>query len=306
MSNNVLNQGLAPQFVAAETLRTLVPVLAPLNKIVTTDFSAYVAEKGQVVHTRFANKFVANTYVRANGFVPSDADATDVAITLADHKYVAAAFDDTEVATISLDMLRRVFIAPMANATVKSLFDGVIGITTEANYAGLAYSGTKANFNRVAIAGAATRMTKANLPMNDRSMLLTPDAFGQLLQDASVAQYLSIGDTSVIRDGKVGRLHGIDIYEYNGFPGSGTTFTEKLNGIASCREGHVIVTRVPAAPTTGGGEQITVQDPESGFAFALRSWYDWTKGLSNVSASWITGESVGNPDAALRVVISDL
>ena len=304
MANNVLNQGLAPQFVAAETLRTLVPILAPLNKIVTTDFSAYVAEKGQVVHTRFANSFSATTYNRANGFVPSDADATDVAITLADHNYVAAAFDDTEVATISLDMLRRVFIAPMANATVKSLFDGVLAETTVANYAGIAYTGVKANFNRVAIAGAATKMTKANLPLNERSLLLSPDAFGQLLQDSSVAQYLSIGDTSVIRDGKVGRLHGIDIYEYNGF--AAAPAGENLNGIASCREGHVIVTRVPAAPTTGGGEQITVQDPDSGFAFSLRSWYDWTKGLSCISSSWIIGQSVGNPDAALRVVITDL
>lgn len=304
MSNNVLNQGLAPQFVAAETLRTLVPVLAPLNKIVTTDFSAYVAEKGQVVHTRFANKFTATTYNRANGFVPADANSTDVAITLADHNYVATAFTDTEVATISLDMLRRVFIAPMANATVVSLFDGVLGETTAANFSGVAYSGTKANFNRVAIANAATAMTKANLPFADRSLLLSPDAFGQLLQDPSVAQYLSIGDTSVIRDGKVGRLHGIDIYEYNGF--SAAPAGEHLNGIASCREGHVIVTRVPAAPTTGGGEQITVQDPDSGFAFSLRSWYDWTMGLSNISASWIIGKSVGNPDAALRVVISDL
>ena len=304
MSNSVLNQGLAPQFVAAETLKTLVPVLAPLNKIVTTDFSAYVAEKGQVVHTRFANKFVATTYDRANGFVPSDASATDVAITLSNHNYVAAAFTDTEVATISLDMLRRVFISPMANATVISLFNGVLAETTAANFAGVAYSGTKANFNRVAIANAATAMTKANLPFADRSLLLSPDAFGQLLQDPSVAQYLSIGDTSVIRDGKVGRLHGIDIYEYNGF--SAAPSGEHLNGIASCREGHVIVTRVPAAPTTGGGEQVTVQDPESQFAFSLRSWYDLTKGLSNVSASWIIGQSVGNPDAALRVVISDL
>ena len=68
----------------------------------------------------------------------------------------------------------------------------------------------------------------------------------------------------------------------------------------------MVVTRVPAAPTTGGGEQITVQDPDSGFAFSLRSWYDWTKGLSNLSSSWIIGQSVGNPHAALRVVISDL
>jgi len=304
MSNNVLNQGLAPQFVAAETLRTLVPVLAPLNKVVTTDFSSYVAEKGQVVHTRYANAFTASTYVRANGFVASDAVSNDVAITLADHKFVMASFDDTEVATISLDMLRRVFIAPMANATVKSLFDSVLAETTAANFTTAAYSGTKANFNRQAIAGVATSLTKANLPFDGRSLLLSPDAFGQLLVDPTVAQYLSIGDTGVIRDGKVGRLHGLDVYEYNGF--NAAPAGEHLNGIASCREGHVIVTRVPAAPTTGGGEQITVSDPESGFAFSLRSWYDWTKGLSNISASWITGTSVGNPNGAQRIVISDL
>lgn len=305
MSNSVLNQGLAPQFVAAETLRTLVPVLAPLNKIVTTDFSAYVGEKGQVVHTRYADSFSASTYSSSTGFVPASAVSNDVAVTLADHKYVATAFTDTEVATISLDMLRRVFIAPMANATVKSLFDAILAQTTAAAYPGTPfYSGTKANFNRQSVAQGATNMTKANLPFADRSLLLSPDAFGQLLQDPSVAQYLSIGDTSVIRDGKVGRLHGVDIYEYNGFTAGPAG--EHLNGIASCREGHVIVTRVPAAPTTGGGEQITVQDPDSGFAFALRSWYDWTKGLSNISASWITGNSVGNPNAALRVVISDL
>ena len=304
MSNAVLNQGLAPQFVAAETLRTLVPVLAPLNKIVTTDFSSYVAEKGQVVHTRYADSFTAADYVRADGFVASDAVSHDVAITLDAHKYVMASFTDTEVATISLDMLRRVFIAPMANATVKSLFDGVLAETTVANFAGVAYSGNKSNFTRQAIAGVATNLTLANLPYEGRSMLLSPGAFGQLLSDPSVAQYLSIGDTGVIRDAKVGRLHGIDVYEYNGW--SAGPSGEHLQGIAGCKEGHVIVTRVPAAPTTGGGEQITVSDPDSGFAFSLRSWYDWTKGLSNISASWITGTSVGNPNGAQRIVISDL
>jgi len=303
-TNSVLNQGLAPQFVAAETLRTLVPVLSPLNKIVTTDFSSYVAEKGQVVHTRYADSFSASEYVRANGFVAADAVSNDVAITLDKHKYVMASFDDTEVATISLDMLRRVFIAPMANATVKSLFDAVLAKTTAANFTTAAYSGVKADFNRQAIAGVATSLTKGNLPFDGRSMLLSPDAFGQLLQDPTVAQYLSIGDTSVIRQGVVGRLHGIDIYEYNGF--NAAPSGEHLNGIAGCREGHVIVTRVPSAPTTGGGEQITVSDPDSGFAFSLRSWYDWTKGLSNISASWITGTSVGNPNGAQRIKITDL
>ena len=69
-----------------------------------------------------------------------------------------------------------------------------------------------------------------------------------------------------------------------------------------CCDTPFVVLGVPSTPTTGGGEQLTVQDPDSGFAFSLRSWYDWTKGLSNISASWIIGQSVGNPNAALRVV----
>ena len=303
-TNSVLNQGLAPQFVAADTLRTLVPVLAPLNKVVTTDFSAYVAEKGQVVHTRYADAFEASTYDRSTGFVDSDAVSHDVAITLADHNYVSASFTDTEVATISLDMLKRVFIAPMANATVKSLFDAVLAETTVANFSGVAYSGNKSNFNRAAVANISTNLTLANLPYEGRSMLLSPGAFGQLLQDPTVAQYLSIGDTSVIRDGVVGRLHGIDIVEYNGWAAGPSG--EHLQGIAGCREGHMVVTRVPAAPLSGGGEQLTIQDPDSKFAFALRTWYDWSKGLTKISASWIVGTSVGNPNAAQRIVISDL
>jgi len=304
MSQNIINPGLAPQFVAAETLRTLVPVLSPIKSFAVTDFSAYVAEKGQTVNTRFAGKSTASTFDPANGFVAEDAVSNTVAVTLADHRYVMKSFTDLEAATISVEMLRRVFIAPVSNAVVKSIYDDVLAGVTTANYATAAYSGAKASFNRVAVANVATSLTKANLPFDGRAALLSPDAFGQLLQDASVAQYLSIGDTSVIRDGKVGRLHGIDIYEYNGFPTSGDAYTEKLQGIATSGQGVVIVTRTPVAPTTGGGEALTVEDPDSKFAFQMRQWYDWTRGRTNISATWITGHSVGNPDALQRIAFT--
>ena len=304
-TNSVLNQGLAPQFTIPETIRALTPALAPIDKIFTTDFSYAVAEKGQVVHSRFGNLFTASTYDRSTGFVAADADATDVAVTLANHNYVMTSFTDTEASTITVAMLKNTFIPQMSNAVVKSLFDDAIAQTTAAAYPGTPfYSGNKAGFTRQAVAAGATKMTKANIQFDGRSLLLTPDAFGALLQDPTIAQYLSIGDTGVIRDNKVGRLHGMDVYEVNtwGAAPSG----EHLNGIASARGGHVIVTRVPGMIQTGGGLQEVVVEPDSGFSFALRQWYDWTKGLTNLSCSWITGTAVANPDAALRVVISDL
>ena len=305
MSNSVLNQGLAPQFTIPETIRALTPALAPIDKIFTTDFSYAVAEKGQVVHSRFGNLFTASTYDRSTGFVANDATSTDVAVTLSSHNYVMTSFTDTEAAAITVQMLKNTFIPQMSNAVVKSLFDASIAQTTAAGYPGTPfYSGAKSGFNRQAIAAGSTNMTKANIQFDGRSLLLTPDAFGALLQDASVAQYLSIGDTGVIRDNRVGRLHGVDVYEVNTW--GAAPAGEHLNGIASARGGHVIVTRVPAAITTGGGLQEVVIEPDSGFSFAMRQWYDWTRGFTNLSCSWITGNGIANPNAALRVVISDL
>ena len=87
----------------------------------------------------------------------------------------------------------------------------------------------------------------------------------------------------------VGSMTRRGLNAFNGFAGLGTPTTEGLNGIASCREGLVIVTRVPAAPTTGGGEQMNVTDPESGFTFALRSTSSSTGRSSPCSTSPCAG-----------------
>lgn len=303
MSNSI--GGLTLQLVAEESLRTLVPELVPLTEIAVTDFGNYVAERGTTVHTRYASSFSATTFDPAAGFVPADAVSTDVPVTIADLKYVDVAFTDYEASTLSLERLRRLFFAPIANAVQKSLFDDVLSKVTSANFANAAYSGAKSGFNRVAVANAATALTKANLPHKDRKLLISPDAMGQLVQDASVAATYSYGVSDVIQNNSIDKkLHGFSISEYNGFPTSGTAFSEGLNGLASCKEGLVIVTRVPATPTTGGGEQMVVQDPDSKFSFALRYWYNWQAGKHNMSALWLVGSAVGNPNALQRIAFT--
>jgi len=295
MSNNI--GGLTLQLVAEESLRTLVPQLQPLTKIAVTDFGAYVAERGTTVHTRYAGKFTAANYSKATGFVASDAVSTDVPVTLADQKHVTIEFTDYEVATLSLDRLRRLFMAPMANAVVKSLFDQVLGKVDGSFASG--YNGTIGNFNRIAVSNIAKSLTKANLPQEGRSALVSPDIYQQLVSDPAVAQAFSIGTSDVIRGNRLGMIHGIEFYEYNGFDAAGVDAT--LNGVVSCKEGLVVVTRVPAAPTTGGGEQTIVTDPDSQFSYALRYWYDWSAGLHKLSANWLVGSSKGNPDALQRI-----
>jgi len=290
--------GLTLNLVAEESLRTLVPQLQPLTKIAVTDFGSYVAERGTSVATRYAGKFTAANYSRATGFVESNADSTGVVVTLADQKHVTIGFTDYEVATLSLERLRRLFMAPMANAVVKSLFDSTLGLVN-ADFDD-AYNGTIAGFDRQDVADIAKNLTKANLPQEGRAALVSPDLYAALVKDPAVAQAFSIGTTEIIRGNRLGMLHGIDFYEYNGFDAAG--LTANLNGVVSCREGLVVVTRVPAAPTTGGGEQTIVTDPDSQFSYALRYWYDWSEGLHKLSATWLVGAAKGNPDALQKII----
>lgn len=298
MSNAI--GGLTLQLVAEESLRTLVPQLQPLTKIAVTDFGAYVAERGTTVHTRYAGKFTASNYDRATGFVSSDAISTDVPVTLAEQKHVTIAFTDYEVATLSLERLRRLFMAPMANAVVKSLYDQVL-LKVDGDF-DAGYSGSQAAFNRIAVSNIAKSLTKANLPQEGRCALISPDAYQQLISDPVIAQAFSIGTTDVIRGNRLGMIHGVDFYEYNGFDVSG--IETGLNGVVSCKEGLVVVTRVPASPTTGGGEQTIVTDPDSQFSYALRYWYDWSAGLHKLSANWLVGSAKGNPDALQKITFT--
>lgn len=292
--------GLTLQLVAEESLRTLVPQLQPLTKIAVTDFGAYVAERGTTVHTRYAGKFTAENYARATGFSTVDAVSTDVPVTLVDQKHVTIGFTDYEVATLSLDRLRRLFMAPMANAVVKSLFDQVLTKVDSSFTAG--YSGAGSGFNRIAVSNIAKSLTLANLPQEGRCALVSPTAYQNLISDPVIAQAFSIGTSDVIRGNRLGMIHGIDFYEYNGFDAAG--LETGLNGVVSCKEGLVVVTRVPAAPTTGGGEQTIVTDPDSQFSYALRYWYDWSAGLHKLSATWLIGSAKGNPDALQKVTFT--
>jgi len=307
-TNSVLNQGLAPQFVSAETIRTLTPVLQPITAIAVTDMGSYLSRIGSTIHTRLAAPFTANTYDPAVGFVAQAATATDIAVTLTNLTYVDVGFTDQEQNSISLESLKRVFLNPLVSAVSKTLFDSILNSAVSSTYSTAAYSGAKSAFNRASVANISTSLTKANILYDERAALMSPDAFGQLIQDPTVAQYLSYGDTSIIKEngseGYLGKLHGIKIYEANTFPTSGTAFTEGLNGIVGSKEGWVIATRVTNAPTTGGGVQEIIVEPMSQFSLAFRQYYLWNEGRMHLNMSFINGQATGNPAAAQRIAFT--
>lgn len=81
------------------------------------------------------------------------------------------------------------------------------------------------------IVDARTQLSKANVPMQGRFLLVTPDLYALLLKDtAHFIHATQLGD-AVIASGAVGRIAGFDVYEDN-------TLTGQLSGKLEYIAGH--------------------------------------------------------------------
>jgi len=290
--------------VAQETLQTLLPKMPPAD-IFTTDFSNEVARQGQTVLTRLAAPTVADDFVASTGYASKNAVSTTKQVSISKHKHITYEFKEEEVAFYGLQKIRELFMEPMSNAVIKSLYDEAFSNVTTANFAKhVDYGASAVNFDRIAVAGLAGQLTQDFFPEN-RTLLLAPTPYVNLTKDPAVAQAFSIGDAMTIRENKVGRIHGFNTYEYNAFPNvAGQESGKNLSGIACSKQALLVVARVPEVPTSGGGIATNVTDPKTGFTFQLRYWFDWNFGLHKLTGTWLIGSGVGNPDALYRLTSS--
>jgi N4-gp56 family major capsid protein len=87
-----------------------------------------------------------------------------------------------------------------------------------------------------------TRLTKANVPTEGRTVAVTPDLYGCLLRDSRFVKVNESGSDMGLRSGIVGRAAGFDIVETNNAPNtsgnefvtlagvnSGLTFADQIN-----------------------------------------------------------------------------
>jgi len=291
--------------VAQETLQTLLPKMPPAD-IFTTDFSNEVARQGQTVLTRLAAPTTAEDFVASTGYASKNAVSTTKQVSISKHKHITYEFKEEEVAFYGLQKIRELFMQPMANAVVKSLYDEAFSNVTAANFSKHRdYGNAAVGFDRLAVAGLAGDLTRDFFPEN-RTLLLSPTPYVNLTKDPAVAQAFSIGDAMTIRENKVGRIHGFNTYEYNAFPNLGDQESGKmLTGIACSKQALLVVARVPEVPTSGGGIATNVTDPATGFTFQLRYWFDWNFGLHKLTGTWLIGSGVGNADALYRLTETD-
>ena len=282
MANSIGGINLAQ--IAQNSLDALLVEAFPLRAF-TTDFSPEIADVGESVTTRVANSVAVGD--ATTGYTAADVTSTAKTITLNNHKHFTMAFTDLEIAKGGMTLLERTFVRPAVHAVVNSMMDAVLAQVVNANFTANTVV-TAANFDADDVATLAGDMTTLNVPRTGRALVVSPAYYGSLAKDSAIQAAYAYGGSEAIRDNRVPRVHGFDVYEYGDIP-----TTENLAAFGCGQESLLIAARQPALPQNWYGSVESATDPESGLTIQLRNWYDGTAGKQNIAATVMFGVQTG-------------
>ena len=271
--------------IAQNSLDALLVEAFPLRAF-TTDFSADIADVGESVSTRVASAVAVGD--ATTGYTAADVTSTAKTITLDNHKHFTMAFTDLEIAKGGMTLLERTFVRPAVHAVVNSMMDAVLAKVKNAPFTSNSVVAA-ADFDADDVADCAKDLTVLNVPRTGRSLIVPPTYYGNLAKDSAIQAAYAYGGSEAIRENKVPRVHGFDVYEYGDIPANG----ENLAAFACGQESLLIAARQPALPQNWYGSVESATDPDSGLTIQLRNWYDGTAGKQNIAATVMFGVGTG-------------
>lgn len=297
--NNFSADILAQEMVPA--LRNTLPNITRAG--IAIDFSNEVVGGGKTVKSSFVSGLTASTY--AGSFVSASAASTAVSVTLGESTYVQIELTPGEAIEYTVQKVQREFAPAMATAVVEKMFTDLFGLVTETNLGVGATKETVAGISSLArsnVVSLAKKATKAKFRPEGRTLWLSADANAALVGDNTVAQNYSIGDASVIRSGAVGRLSGFETYETNVLGTSLWKTAQTLHGFAATRGAFGIAARRPEVALNTSASVAVAVEPDSGFNFAVTTFWDPITGKHYLRAEWVYGVALANKNAIIPLV----
>ena len=312
--------GLETVIRAANTLGTSVGTLIvqrcldllkiefPLLERISTRFddNGRPARYGEVLKTRLITIPTVETYSTSTGYPVSAATATDVAVTINLHKCIQVAFNANELAGT-----RRLLFGEqepaMHYALGKDLMDALYALITVGNFPN-ATTCALVDFRRSAViaVGAAMADPDRNANTGRRSLLISPDYYGQLAEDITIVGNANnpAGGTA-IGTGILPMVHGFLPIEAPNLPSAdnlvGFGCRADALALAACVPGDY--TQIPGfGPIPSDGVVDYVSSPDTGLTVMVVHFVNHLLGLSYMRLAWMYGVAVWNPVCGQRLV----
>lgn len=256
-----------------------------MPKLVRLDFQNDLAQMGDVVNTRKPAIMSASDVDDDNGISAQTLSATNVPVTLNNHKHATFKIKDRE-ASRSVANLMNEFMEPAMLAVANVLDKSLLALYTDASKL---ISVTSANNWLAQATAARTQLNKNKAPEGNRVLILSDDDEGALVGMDLLTKANERGDPNGLREGYLGRVRGFDTYRSSNVLGAGSPTTR--HNIAMHKDAIALVTRVLSTATgrTAGAEQMVATDPDAGLSLRVTISYQHNVFSTMVSVDLLYG-----------------
>jgi hypothetical protein len=250
--------------------------------VVNRDYEGEIQQAGDTVRITSISRPTINTYVpNVTAVVPEELTDSQRVLVIDQQKYWAFQVDDVDQAQAKGPVIPQAMseggygLADVIDQFLASLYTG----TQSANVVGstgspiaVTAAAPNAAYDNVLVP-LRTRLGRANVPMQGRYAIVSPEIMGRLLIDSRFIKVNESGTSEALRNGLIGRAAGFDIYESNNVPNP---------------TGNVHVVQAGRNTAISYAEQLTktlAYRPEAKFADAV-------KGLAVYGAKLIRPDSI--------------
>lgn len=273
-ATNTIDSALKRVAILQPPVRAFATRLAPLRAFATSFQDVPLAGTDEVVIPYYALQTVASSnFVEATGYVFDQATTTSMKkVTLNKRKFQPIDYSSAEFRrqpALNVAQLGKLNGEKLA----ADIFDDIWSVVTLANYGAAALTAAAAAITSDDIVTLSGACTKANWPAGGRSLILDSDTVTALMKDSAYKLASSIGGTEVVREGRLPRLSGFDVYEVPNLPSN----SEKLQGAAVFMSA-VLAAFAPVEPADGVRASLVAYevatDAETGISMNYRKWGD--------------------------------
>ena len=234
-----------PELWSARLLNALEKTHVAAN-LVNRDYEGEIKKQGDTVHIISIGNVTVKDYTRNTNIAdPETLSTTDQTLTISQAKYFNFQIDDVDAAQAAGDIMDKAMLrsAYALNDIADAYILGVLadGVDSE-NIIGssTAVTLTKDNIYEN-IVNLRLLMDKQNVPTEGRTLVIPPEAYALLLQDARFTGNGGAMSEQAVRNGYIGSVAGFEIYESNNCVNSSGTYTITAQVRSACTFAEQIV-----------------------------------------------------------------
>jgi len=286
--NNTTNAVFIPTIIAQKAIGRF-PSYLNLARTVSRDSDWVTASEGEVIRVPKRGAVVANDKTAGSNFTKQNPTATDVYVTLNQHKEVTLTIDDVTKVLENQDTQMgyaedgAIALAEAVETAVAALHPSIQNTQT--------WDRTSTDTIDTSLLAIRKYFTDQKVPKTEqRYFYVDSTVFNDLLKPEKYTNQSWRGANNTVAEGQMIRTYGFEIWESQIIQLSGSPVC--YHNLAYTKNAFVLASRPLAKPQGFGGFSSVINDPSIGLSLRSLFWYNGDLGAHQLTLDLLYGVAV--------------